>query len=68
MGYRGVIITSDSNQLAEVPVLEEPYLMQDIDGIQLWWIRTMKYSVAKSLRRIVSWLDFEWRLYPACHY
>ncbi|CAM8670236.1 RfaG Glycosyltransferase [Comamonadaceae bacterium] len=63
MGCRGVIITSDSNQLAEVPVLEEPYLLQDSDGIQLWWIRTMKYSVAKSLRRIVSWLDFEWRLW-----
>jgi glycosyltransferase involved in cell wall biosynthesis len=63
MGYRSVIITSDSNQLAEVPKLEEPYLMQDIDGIQLWWVRTMKYSVAKSLRRIMSWLDFEWRLW-----
>lgn len=63
MGYRSVIITSDSNQLAEVPVLETPYLMQDIDGIQLCWIHTMKYSVAKSLRRIVSWLDFEWRLW-----
>ena len=23
----------------------------------------MKYSVAKSLRRILSWLDFEWRLF-----
>lgn len=63
MGYRSVIITSDSNQLAEVPVLETPYLMQDIDGIQLCWVHTMKYSVAKSLRRIVSWLDFEWRLW-----
>lgn len=63
MGYRSVIITSDSNQLAEVPVLETPYLMQDIDGIQLCWVHTMKYSVAKSLRRVVSWLDFEWRLW-----
>jgi glycosyltransferase involved in cell wall biosynthesis len=63
MGYRSVIITSDSNQLAEVPVLEAPYLFQEVDGLQLCWVRTMKYGVAKSLRRIVSWLDFEWRLW-----
>jgi glycosyltransferase involved in cell wall biosynthesis len=63
MGYKSVIITSDSNQLTEVPLLEEPYLFQDVDGMQLCWVRTMKYTVAKSLRRIMSWLDFEWRLW-----
>lgn len=63
MGYRSVIITSDSNQLAEVPTLDAPYLLQEVDGLQLYWVRTVKYGVAKSLRRIVSWLDFEWRLW-----
>ncbi|MEQ1657156.1 MAG: hypothetical protein ABL896_00120, partial [Hylemonella sp.] len=63
MGYPTVIITSDSNQLAEVPELDQPYLLQEVDGIQLYWVRTMKYAVAKSLRRILSWLDFEWRLW-----
>ncbi len=63
MGYQSVIVTSDSNQLTEVPVLEEPYLFQAVDGMQLFWVRTMKYTVAKSLRRILSWLDFEWRLW-----
>ena len=63
LGYQSVIITSDSNQLTEVPVLEAPYLFQDVDGMQLCWVRTMKYTVAKSLRRIMSWLDFEWRLW-----
>ncbi len=63
MGYRSVIITSDSNQLAEVPILKAPYLLQEVDGIQLCWVRTMKYGVAKSLSRILSWLDFEWRLW-----
>ncbi len=29
----------------------------------LCWIRTMKYSAAKSMRRILSWLDFEFRLW-----
>ena len=63
MGYQSVIITSDSNQLTEVPVLEEAYLFQEVDGMRLCWVRTMKYAVAKSLRRILSWLDFEWRLW-----
>lgn len=63
MGYESVIVTSDSNQLTEVPVLDEPYHFQEVDGIQLYWVRTMKYTVAKSLRRILSWLDFELRLW-----
>ena len=63
MGYQSVIITSDSNQLTEVPVLEDPYLFQESDGMRLCWVRTMKYTTAKSFRRILSWLDFEWRLW-----
>ncbi len=62
MGHETVIITSDANQLAKVPKMSEPYLFEHVDGIQLCWVRTFKYSVAKSMRRIVSWLDFEWRL------
>lgn len=63
LGYSSVIFTSDSNQLAEVPKLDQPHLLQEIDGIKLYWVRTMKYTVAKSLRRILSWLDFEWRFW-----
>jgi glycosyltransferase involved in cell wall biosynthesis len=62
MGHRVAIITSDSNQLAVPPHLETGYLFQQVDGIQVCWVRTMKYSVAKSARRILSWLHFEWRL------
>jgi glycosyltransferase involved in cell wall biosynthesis len=62
MGHKVAIITSDSNQLAAPPHLETGYLFQQVDGIQLCWVRTMKYSVAKSVRRILSWLHFEWRL------
>jgi glycosyltransferase involved in cell wall biosynthesis len=62
MGHKVAIITSDSNQLAAPPHLETGFLFQQVDGIQLCWVRTMKYSVAKSARRILSWLHFEWRL------
>lgn len=62
LGYRVVIIASDSNQLAEPPRLDANYFCQETDGIQLWWVRTLKYKVAKSMSRILSWLDFEWQL------
>lgn len=62
MGQKVVIITSDSNHLASPPELEDGYLLQEMDGIQIYWVRTLKYKVAKSMRRILSWLHFEWRL------
>ncbi len=60
---RVVIITSDSNHLAKVPELDQPYFRQSVDGMDLWWVRTHKYTVAKSVRRVLSWVDFEWRLF-----
>ena len=62
LGYNCVIITSDSNKLADVPRLDSPYKIEKVDGLQLCWLRTMKYDVAKSMRRVLSWFDFEWRL------
>lgn len=61
-GHQSVIITSDSNQLAEVPELKEAYQRQTLDGVEIHWVRTLKYKVAKSAQRILSWLHFEWRL------
>ncbi len=63
MGYTSVIITSDSNKLADVPDLKRPMWTQEVEGMTIYWIKTMKYSVAKSLRRILSWLDFELKIW-----
>ena len=62
MGHKIALITSNSNQLVVPPKLYGNYLIQELDGMHLCWVRTIKYSVAKSLRRILSWLHFEWRL------
>jgi glycosyltransferase involved in cell wall biosynthesis len=62
MGHNVAVITSDSNHLATPPQLDSDYFFQQIDGVQLCWVRTVKYSLAKSFRRILSWLHFEWRL------
>lgn len=63
MGHECVILTSDSNHLADVPRLEQPVRIEQAEGMTMCWIRTMKYFAAKSARRILSWLDFEWRLW-----
>lgn len=62
LGHQVVIVTSDSNALASVPVLDRTFSYQRVDGMDLWWVRTFKYRVAKSLRRMISWLDFELKL------
>ena len=62
MGHKVTIITSDSNHLAKPPLMTMAYFFQEVDGIQLCWVHTMKYAAAKSMRRILSWLHFEWRL------
>lgn len=62
-GIESVIVTSDSNQLARVPVLDRPYVFTESEGVRMYWVRTLKYQVAKSVRRILSWIDFEWRLW-----
>jgi glycosyltransferase involved in cell wall biosynthesis len=54
---------SDSTHVAEPPRLQEAYVRDLQDGVEVWWVRTLKYSGAKSLRRALSWLHFEWRLF-----
>lgn len=63
LGDRVVIITSDANRYVNAPPLNLPYLRQLVDGMDLWWVRTIKYKAAKSTRRILGWLHFEWRLF-----
>lgn len=61
-GYRAVVVTSDSMGKFNAPIVEGQYVMEERDGVTICRIRTLKYSDSKSLRRILSWLDFERRL------
>lgn len=63
MGAKTVVIASDSNHLALIPRSDKRYFHEEIDGIETWWIRTLKYRGANSFRRILSWLDFEFKLW-----
>ena len=62
IGHRCLIITSDFNRTAATHDSRPRYDLENVDGLQIFWIRTLKHSVGKSFKRILSWIDFEWRL------
>jgi len=63
MGRSMTIISSDSNHLAKYPTFRKLYNREKVDGADVHWIRTLKYQRTASLRRILSWLDFEIKLF-----
>jgi len=63
LGNRTIIISSDSNHLVKIPRRDRTYFHEVIDGIDTWWIRNVKYCRANSFRRILSWIDFELKLW-----
>lgn len=63
MGHKSLLITSDSNHLANAPSFAGPRFHEDVDGVDVYWLRTVKYHGARSFRRMLSWLDFEWQLF-----
>jgi glycosyltransferase involved in cell wall biosynthesis len=62
-GRNPVLITSDSHHRATIARLPKVYTCEIVEGCEIWWIRTLKYSTTVSLRRVLSWLDFEIKLF-----
>ena len=62
LGNRCVLIGSDSNTLCAMPKFTGSSYNAKFDGMQVVLLKTFKYRVAKSFRRILSWLHFEWKL------
>ncbi len=61
-GVDTYVITSDSNNLVSLPELSANVVFTETDGLKIVWLKTIKYGLAKSVKRIVSWLHFEWNL------
>jgi len=62
-GRQCVIISSDSNHLAKYPPLTRAVVEEDIDGIRAVWLRAKRYTKTASIARVLSWFDFEFRLW-----
>ncbi|EKO3781222.1 glycosyltransferase family 4 protein [Vibrio metschnikovii] len=63
MGNNCTLIISDSNHLIDAPVFSGSVFSESIDGVSVHWLKTWKYKSARSVNRVLSWLDFEWRLF-----
>ena len=68
IGYEVMVITSDSNHLNETPKFSGIAKNQQLGKLNVKWVKTLKYKRAKSIGRILSWLDFELKLifFPKC--
>jgi glycosyltransferase involved in cell wall biosynthesis len=63
LGHSTVVLTSDSNHLAQPPHCNSVYTQENINGVDTWWIKTIKYRGSASIKRILSWIDFEIKLW-----
>jgi hypothetical protein len=62
-GHDVFLVTSDANHLANFPKAQYRFTYENIDGVRTCWIRTKKYRKTASVGRVISWLDFEWKLF-----
>jgi glycosyltransferase involved in cell wall biosynthesis len=63
LGYKAVLITSNSNHLANVPPLKGQIEHECVEGVDVCWLKTRGYTGPRSIGRILSWFDFEWKLF-----
>jgi len=63
LGHAAKLFTSDSNHLVKFPETKRIYNHETIEGVSVSWIKTKKYSKTASVERVLSWLDFEAKLF-----
>ena len=59
IGYKTIAITSNSNNHAKFEHFGSRVTYQEIGNIQFIWLKTINYTVSKSLKRVLSWIHFE---------
>lgn len=62
-GHKALLITSDSSHQINAPTFKDRYYKEQVDGVEVHWVRTLKYKKSSSIGRILSWLDFELQLF-----
>ncbi len=63
LGNKVLLITSDSNHFSNFPKTNNIYNDETEDGVNIRWIKTKKYKKTASINRIISWFDFELKLF-----
>ena len=63
IGLNVLLISSDANHLTKYPHTDNVYNFEKYDNLSHMWIKTYKYSKSASLKRFISWMDFEYKLF-----
>lgn len=63
LGHNSILITSDSNHFSKYPDTNKIHNIETVEGVPLFWIKTKKYLQTASVNRILSWFDFEKKLF-----
>lgn len=63
VGHRSVIITSDSMGKYDAPPADRSYVTEQVEGMTLCRARTLKYGDSNAARRVLSWFDFERKMF-----
>ena len=63
LGHNATLITSDSNHFSSYPETSEIYNYEIVENVPLYWLKTKKYVKTASLARVLSWFDFERKLF-----
>ena len=57
------VFFSSANHMAQLPNYQNTYNVSSWEGINYTCIKTYKYKRTASLRRVLSWIDFELKLF-----
>lgn len=63
LGHSCSLFTSDSNHQVKAPTLTSSVYTEIVDNVVVHWIKTVKFKKSNSIKRVLSWFDFEWRLF-----
>lgn len=63
LGHNATLITSDSNHFSTYPETSEIYNFEKVENVPLCWVKTKKYIKTASIDRVLSWFDFERKLF-----
>ena len=62
-GQDVTIVSSVDNYFGRFPkTYKKTYTNEIIDGIKVTWIKSLAYKKTISVKRVLSWFDFEWKL------
>lgn len=63
IGLDVLLISSDANHLANYPSTDKTYNLEKHNDLLHVWIKTYKYTKSASIKRFISWIDFEYKLF-----